>query len=620
MIRYWKNWSGVYVLAILGLVLILAGCGGSSSNSLEAPSLSGASQALNVVSGGSVQLNVAISGVSDTTINYTANLSSMATGNSTMGLAQQSAGQVSTTGLYIAPQVTQPVAVTVVATSAADPSLTATVHITVLVPGAVTATANPLVAQYSFILPKDGNVTVHFGTSTKYALQTWSQAAPAGGGTVNMLVAGMTQNTTYHMSANVQFADGTQFNDPDQTFTTGTIPAANIPSIQVSNPQALGPGNGIELLDLTNTTFANLNLIETAASDLNGNLIWYYEPGAAAGFIPFPLKLLPNGHMIMDISSVVTYGQYQPSVIQEVDLAGNSVWQLSALQLTSELSAMGYNINISDFHHDLLPLPNGHLIVLANMQQQYNNLPGYPGTTGVIGDLLIDLDQNRNPVWVWSSFDHLDVNRHPMNFPDWTHSNAILYSPDDGNLLLSMRHQNWIIKIDYQDGKGTGNILWRLGEGGDFTLQGGTDPIDWFYAQHGPKILSPNSTGVFQLGVFDNGNDRIVDSSGTVCGSAGAPGCYSTVPILSVDENAKTATILWRYNPQVFSVFGGNVENLPNGDIEFDICALSLAPPAAQIMEVTEQQTAQTIWQMNIAGENAYRAFRIPSLYLGVQW
>ncbi len=59
-----------------------------------------------------------------------------------------------------------------------------------------------------------------------------------------------------------------------------------------------------------------------------------------------------------------------------------------------------------------------------------------------------------------------------MNFPDWTHSNDMLYSSDDHNLLLSIRHQNWIVKIEYLDGQGSGKILWRLGEGGDFRLTG----------------------------------------------------------------------------------------------------------------------------------------------------
>jgi hypothetical protein len=81
------------------------------------------------------------------------------------------------------------------------------------------------------------------------------------------------------------------------------------------------------------------------------------------------------------------------------------------------------------------------------------------------GDALVDVDPSGNPVWVWNTFDDLDVNRHPMNFPDWTHSNDMLYSSDDHNLPLSIRHQNWVVKIEYLDGQGSGKVLWRLGEG-----------------------------------------------------------------------------------------------------------------------------------------------------------
>ena len=94
-------------------------------------------------------------------------------------------------------------------------------------------------------------------------------------------------------------------------------------------------------------------------------------------------------------------------------------------------------------------------------------------------------------------------------FPDWTHANAVLYSKDDGNILISMRHENWVIKVDYEDGKGTGAVIWRLGQGGNFTLKNGADPTDWEYAQHYPSFFSANTTGVFSLGVMDNGDDRI---------------------------------------------------------------------------------------------------------------
>jgi hypothetical protein len=125
-------------------------------------------------------------------------------------------------------------------------------------------------------------------------------------------------------------------------------------------------------------------------------------------------------------------------------------------------------------------VPNGHWLLLTNIRVPFTDLPGYPGSTSVLGDVLVDVDRSFNPTWVWTTFDHLDVNRHPFNFPDWTHGNAVLYSAGDHNLLFSMCHQNWIIKIDYQDGKGSGDILWRLGPAGDFKLLGGTDPTNWF--------------------------------------------------------------------------------------------------------------------------------------------
>ena len=156
----------------------------------------------------------------------------------------------------------------------------------------------------------------------------------------------------------------------------------------------------------------------------------------------------------------------------------------------------------------MLALPNGHFVFLASMAQEAQNVAGYSGAVNVAGDVLVDVDENFKPDWVWSSFDHLDVNRHPYQFPDWTHSDALLYSPEDHDLLLSIRNQNWIVKIDFQDGAGSGNILWRLGEGGDFRLAGGVDPTDWFYAQHGMNFFSSSTSGSFELGLLDDGDDR----------------------------------------------------------------------------------------------------------------
>ena len=50
----------------------------------------------------------------------------------------------------------------------------------------------------------------------------------------------------------------------------------------------------------------------------------------------------------------------------------------------------------------------------------------------------------------------------------------------DGNLLYSARHQDWLIKIDYANGAGSGRVIWRLGKDGDFTMRS-DDPSPWFF-------------------------------------------------------------------------------------------------------------------------------------------
>jgi hypothetical protein len=140
------------------------------------------------------------------------------------------------------------------------------------------------------------------------------------------------------------------------------------------------------------------------------------------------------------------------------------------------MQAAGFDFLPSYFHHDFALLPDGHVILLTNFTRNFTDLPGYPGTTAVLGDGIVDLDENWNPVWAWNSFDYLDVNRHLFGLPDWTHGNALVYSAADGNLLLSMRHQSWVLKIDYNNGAGAGDILWKLGYQGDFAMTQGDIP------------------------------------------------------------------------------------------------------------------------------------------------
>jgi hypothetical protein len=467
-------------------------------------------------------------------------------------------------------------------------------------------------------------MSVEFGKTTDYGLNTWEVPSSTNGGPVKVLVAGMMGKTLYHMRAKVTLDNGATYTDTDHTCTTGTPPPT--PTVQISSPDGGTPQPGIEIWN----TVVPSNVIQAYATDLQGNIIWsYLYQGSAVDLIQ-GIQLLPNGDILMLISylSSTTVNGTLGLVndVREVDLAGNMVREITMDTLNKKLAASslrdanGNVYEFKSFHHGVIALPNGHWVMLAAYNKSYNNLPGYPGTTSVIGDAIIDVDANGNPDWVWNTFDHLDINRHPMNFPDWTHSNDMVYSSDDHNLLLSIRHQNWIIKINFLDGTGSGNVMWRLGEGGDFKLIGGIDPTDWFYAQHGLSFFSPNTTGVFRLGLMDNGNDRMFPGGPVLCQplSPTTPTCYSTVPVLELNEGNMTASLVTHYEPppSYFSFFGGNADLLPNGNIHANFSA---AVTGAIVQELNPQAT-QVIWQGTTPNAYQFHAYRWPSLYPGVQW
>jgi hypothetical protein len=477
------------------------------------------------------------------------------------------------------------------------------------------------VALYSFSSPRDASVSIEFGTDTTYGKSTWVQNTPPGGGAVQILVAGMLANTTYHMRADVSFPDGTQFVDTDHTFTTGGLPADYVPQITVTNPNGLTPSPGVIVNTLVPGTS---NEVKVTAVDNAGNLIWYYDYNLPYTPNGTALKLLPNGHILLDLP---TPGY----TVQEIDLAGNLIFQFNTTDLTNWLSATGYTLPADWIFDDFIPLPNGHLILLLRDNIDCAEIPGCVGTDQVTYDALVDLDENHKPVWVWDSLDHLcpptptspclDINRRPMGWPDWMHTNAIIYSPDDGNLLLSSRHQLWVIKIDYQDGQGSGDLLWRFGPQGDFTLtNGGID--DWQYAQHYPNIVSPNSTGVFNLMVFDDGNNRgIFDTPSNPCGTPGAPACYSRVPIFQVDEVNMTATLLWQDNlSPVYTSVAGSAQLLNDNRVVFGLHNPSDDPTGSRYMEVTHDPSPLIVLRMEVSDQSYFRMIHLPSLYPGVQW
>lgn len=208
-------------------------------------------------------------------------------------------------------------------------------------------------------------------------------------------------------------------------------------------------------------------------------------------------------------------------------------------------------------NHEFIILPNGHYVLLGTLTRtmdlsSYHFFNGNPGSkqAQVKGGLIQELDENKNLIFEWKTFDHFqfdDVDSAWLSSPvnvDWTHCNAIEVD-SDGNYLLSSRYLNEITKIS----RTTGEIIWRFsGKRNQFTF---TNDNLKLWGQHDIRRL-PNG----HITVFDNGKKEV-------------PLTHPARGVeYQLDEINKTATLVWSYtqNPNTVSAFTGNVQRLSNGN------------------------------------------------------
>jgi hypothetical protein len=430
------------------------------------------------------------------------------------------------------------------------------------------------------------------------------------GRSTNFFVAGMLPDTTYEMRH--VFSDGTT--SSVQFFTTGSIPSAlKFPTFSVV--QAPGPGSDLSEGLIYHT------IGDPVATDLQGRIVWYFDPrnSGLRTANPFVVSTLQPGGTILgfgaDRYSVPnSLGLLPKNVLREIDLAGDTVRETNLDAVNTQLNAMGHE-PIYGFYHEAERLPNGSIVALGITERTFN-INGTP--TNYVGTMVLVLDKDLQVTWAWDAFDHLDIHRGPIlgeiddasdqpvnvvpNLPavDWLHNNAVAFSPADGNLILSLRTQDWVIKIDYRNGAGDGHVVWRLGQGGDFTVNS-TDPNPWFSHQHDVHYIDDST-----IILFDNGNTR----------RASDPTADSRGQVWKLDEQTMTATLAFNVDLGNYSPAVGEAQTLPNGNYSFDSGYQGQAPKLfAQTIEVRPDGSKAYVMQEN--GVFEFRTYRLQTLYQG---
>jgi hypothetical protein len=177
--------------------------------------------------------------------------------------------------------------------------------------------------------------------------------------------------------------------------------------------------------------------------------------------------------------------------------------------------------------------------------------------------------------------------------------NAVSLSPFDGNLVLSVRYQDWVVKIDYRNGEGDGHVIWRLGQDGDFT-ENSMDPNPWFSHQHNAHYINDST-----IILFDNGNTR----------RAGDPIADSRGQVWKLDEQAMTATLVFNGDLGNYSSALGAAQRLSNGNLSFTSGLQGQAPNIfGQSIEVRPDGSKAYVLEVN---SREFRSFRIRTLYEG---
>jgi len=562
-------------------------------------------------------------------------------------------------------------------TTGASDSRTVAFRVTPLATGStpvVVATANPLVALFGApSCPAGSSMRVSFQPASgevPAVTTNWVKCHPPA--TMNFEIAGMYASTAYNMFSQTDTA-GSMVNGPPVSFTTGALPSEiTFPSIQMHVKAGANTDTNDWMVLHGLIALGHVTQYPQVVTDLNGKFLWYYVQPGAGGLLTRPVQ--GGGFLAIQSGAGWDVNVQANQIARQIDLAGNVLHETNTGILQRQLMALGDknagpcsaitapvvgSACLGGLHHEVTQsFPNGYTALLADIEKIYP--PGTQGDTSglpvdIIGDVIIVLDENWQAIWYFDAFEHamgppqLDIQRPAVlgetcvakqggcppvyllgpgvakQAHDWLHANSVYYWPapqngtSAGDIIWSSRHQDWVMRVNYQDTKGTGDIMWRLGPCGDFTFNNtNNDPWPWNSHQH--EVAMENN-GAGPLSLFDNGNTRVSPASG----SHSSTGCilgtgsgHSRGMALDLDETHMQVTPVISQDLGVFSNAMGSAQMLEDGNFFFaaPFVVKTLNKTVSYAIEL--YPTAGTVNGTQVLNQEAtegYRGWQFPSMY-----
>ena len=248
------------------------------------------------------------------------------------------------------------------------------------------------------------------------------------------------------------------------------------------------------------------------AIDNRGRMRWMRKlPKRAAG-----IERLADGSIFVHDTD---------SCSREIDIAGNMVRAWYAELRPQGPIEGGISVPVRSLHHQPHQMPNGNFLALSAHSRLVKDWPAsvhdpdsHRADREIVGDMVVEFTPGGEVVWSWDSFDHLDPYRigydaldaywHVRGFPnaaDWTHGNGVTYDPRDDSVLVSLRLQDCILKID----RTSGEIAWILGDHSNWQphlrsklLTPVGQHFRWPWHMHNPRLTSEGTIVLFDNGIY----------------------------------------------------------------------------------------------------------------------
>jgi hypothetical protein len=321
-----------------------------------------------------------------------------------------------------------------------------------------------------------------------------------------------------------------------------------------------------------------------------------YPPGQS-------VYLLDNGHLMRAcmIPGQLGTGGGEGGRIEEYDWNDSLMWQFT------------YSSTTYQAHHDIRPLPNGNVLMLAVEKKTVSQLlasgfnpakfqPEVTTNGFMLPDYVIEVQPTRPSggiiVWQWHVWDHLiqDFDSTKLNFGTvanhlelidadgdgrqlpvfWNHMNSIAYNPAFDQIILSVRGNSevWVIDHSTTTTEAAGHTGGRYGQGGDLLYRWGnpacyklgTAASQKLYQQHDAEWIGEGLPGAGNILVFNNGLSRNYSSVDQFAPPVDTAGFYARTPGAAFGPSG----LVWTYTAtpptSMYSWAISGAQRLPNGN------------------------------------------------------